>query len=489
MYNNFILYILYKLIFTNILFNIIISNGNINNKANTYLIFPLEYLANKNYKFIKDNNLHIISPEEIIQQIYYKNLLTKISIGSPSQNSSFLIETNSDKFYLSSINPSIKSKEKGKESIFYQFYKKDFYNELLSSTYINSTCELLSHLFFPYSEICQSIDIITFNRNNSYIEKEFPFKLVRNIDENIPGYIGLIYNNYNYDYTRNFLMELKESQLIDNYYWFFNFDEFNPLEKKLKGQFIIGGLPHVIFPNKYSIDNFETTSSSDAKFAASGWRLNINKIYIDNYNDKYIQLNNKIMTFQYEIYNIIANMEFLFEIKYLFMDELINEKKCFYSNFSQNLYNNYNLTFYYCNKSIKNILYEKMPYIKFASNELNYIFELTKEELFYEKGDYIYFMILFCEFESNTYWITGQIFTSKYNFVFDANKKQIGFYKNSKNKEEKNDNKKEKGSKNKRNNILIIIIIGLCIILFFTFIGLFLGKKFMAIEEKLLLMN
>ena len=122
-------------------------------------------------------------------------------------------------------------------------------------------------------------------------------------------------------------MELKESQLIDNYYWFFNFDEFNPLEKKLKGQFIIGGLPHVIFPNKYSIDNFETTSSSDAKFAASGWRLNINKIYIDNYNDKYIQLNNKIMTFQYEIYNIIANMEFLFEIKYLFMDELINEKK------------------------------------------------------------------------------------------------------------------------------------------------------------------
>ena len=168
------------------------------------------------------------------------------------------------------------------------------------------------------------------------------------------------------------------------------------------------------------------------------------------------------------------------------MDELINEKKCFYSNFSQNLYNNYNLTFYYCNKSIKNILYEKIPYIKFASNELNYIFELTKEELFYEKGDYIYFMILFCEFESNTYWITGQIFTSKYNFVFDANKKQIGFYKNSKNKEDKNDNKKEKRSKNKRNNILIIIIIGLCIILFFTFIWLFLGKKIYGHRRKII---
>ena len=53
-------------------------------------------------------------------------------------------------------------------------------------------------------------------------------------------------------------------------------------------------------------------------------------------------------------------------------------------------------------------LIEKIPNLKFASSELNYIFELTKEELFYEKGDYIYLMILFGGIEFN-YFSLGQI--------------------------------------------------------------------------------
>ena len=108
------------------------------------------------------------------------------------------------------------------------------------------------------------------------------------------------------------------------------------------------------------------------------------------------------------------------------IDKLIEEKKCFCDKFPQDLTVLYNMTFYYCNISVKNILYENIKSIKFFSFELSYIFELTKEELFYIKGDYIYFNIIFCTKEFN-YWLMGQIFTTKYNFVFNTDTKKIGF--------------------------------------------------------------
>ena len=46
------------------------------------------------------------------------------------------------------------------------------------------------------------------------------------------------------------------------------------------------------------------------------------------------------------------------------MNKLIEEKKCFYTKFPQDITLLYNMTFYYCNKSAKNILYESIPAIK-----------------------------------------------------------------------------------------------------------------------------
>ena len=60
--------------------------------------------------------------------------------------------------------------------------------------------------------------------------KEFPTKIMKNHDEIVPGL------------------------LIKDYYQFINFDKFPPLEKKIKGKFIIGDLPHNIYPEKYNKD-------------------------------------------------------------------------------------------------------------------------------------------------------------------------------------------------------------------------------------------
>ena len=453
-----------------------------NIKVNSYLIFPLECLPDKNYKFKDDNNVDGITPEEVIQKLYYKNLITKIDIGNPSQKISFLLETNKRNFFLSSSNPSVNSTEKGEDSKYYQFTYDESYNELSSSLYKINNCEVVIHLSYGYSEYCYSNDTIHFNINNTNVDKVFRFKIVKNNDGNVSGYIGLLYNDSYFEYTRGFITELKAGNLIDNYYWFFDFDEFSPLEKKLKGQFILGGLPHEIFPNKYSLLDLTTTSSEEVWLAGMAWRLRFNKIYIDNQEDNAIIFEDQVMTFNYEIYNIISSMKFHFEIRDLIMDELVAQNKCFIGNFSQDIYTDNNLTFYYCLKSVKDILYKKIPSIKFSLVKLNYIFEITKEELFYEKGDYIYFNILFTKFESNTYWIMGQIFTSKYHFFFNSDTRQIGFYKNV----FPNPVIDEVVANNGISNLVIIILVAIGIALIFLFIGLVLGKKIFGWRRKII---
>ena len=150
------------------------------------------------------------------------------------------------------------------------------------------------------------------------------------------------------------------------------------------------------------------------------------------------------------------------------MNELIENKKCFYSNFSQNILDKNNVSFYYCHKSAKKILYDNLKSINFYSIQFDYTFELTKEELFYLKGDYIYINILFSDSEKS-HWTMGQIFTTKYQFIYNTNLKQIGFY-NTINLGVNEDKKDRKTS------FLVVILFALCIFIF-TILGIFIGKK------------
>jgi hypothetical protein len=402
--------------------------------------------------------------------------MTEIEIGQ--QNIPLFIKTNSDKFYISSIHNHLIN-ETAKESNYYKFSNDDYYDENLSSSYKKGICKIDEFSFNPYYEICESNETLNLYINNTKLLKEgFPITLVRNLDENIPGYIGLLNNDLEYNLTNNLVTRLKYEKIINNYFWFFNFDKANPLEKDLKGDLIIGGQPYEIFPNKYSYDDLELTSSYKSSLAGRSWQLLIDKIFIENSMENYTQINGRIVTLNHEIYNIITTMEFHDIIKKLFINDLIKENKCFISNFTQNLYKNDNLSFYYCDKSTKDILYKKMPNLKFKSIALNFIFELTKEELFYEKDDYIYFMILFAN-EPNTNWIMGQMFTFKYNFCFNNDLKQIGLYKKILNgtNMENSQNEYTKNKKGGLSNGGIIAIIAVCEAILFTIIGIIVGKR------------
>ena len=111
---------------------------------------------------------------------------------------------------------------------------------------------------------------------------------------------------------------------------------------------------------------------------------------------------------------------------------------------------------------MKNFLYEHLPNIKFYIEDFGQEMEITTEELYYEEGDYIYLMMLFGGIEFN-YFSLGQMFTTKYNFVFNNYYKEIGFYKT---------NKKFMLSSYSYYAIGIIIIP-----LISLFVGLMIGKK------------
>ena len=93
---------------------------------------------------------------------------------------------------------------------------------------------------------------------------------------------------------------------------------------------------------------------------------------------------------------------------------------------------------------------------------MNYIFYLDENDLWIEKGNYKYFIIL----ERNVYnsgWCFGKPFFEKYSMIFDYDNSQIGLYTKILN--DKSDDKNDLG----KNNIIlyILVIIGLLIIIGF----------------------
>ena len=112
-----------------------------------------------------------------------------------------------------------------------------------------------------------------------------------------------------------------------------------------------------------------------------------------------------------------------------------------------------------------------IPDIYFYSKDLNYDFELKKEQILKENGDYIYIYLIFCH-QYNS-WYLGKQISLKYQFVFNPDIKNVYFYKEHK-KEEKKDN-----------NYLYLKIIGIVILCaIFGVLGVVIGKKIYGMRKK-----
>jgi len=289
---------------------------------------------------------------------------------------------------------------------------KGIYNENLSKTYKNKT-ESKTFIVQPFKKGKYSNDIIYLknNNNNNLKFENFSFILAEEeVKENelYNGNIGLKIPNVLYFENENFIKQLKLNNYINDYIWTIKYNNEN------EGDFIIGNFPSE-YDKKYKNLVLKKTRTFNNGFNLQ-WSL-----YFDNINWN----NSEIITIDKEsILDIDSGIIFGTED---FKEKIINnffEKFYTFGRCKLNIID-FEEEYFTCKK--KKVDITKFPSLFFFHKEFNYTFELDYNDLFLEKDDIYYFLIIFNRY-SYTQWKLGKPFLKKYQFVFNQDLKYIGFY-------------------------------------------------------------
>ena len=442
-----------------------------------YIVIPLK----KYYHTYENEN----SISKIDSNLYY----TELSIGEPSQKIIFFINSTTEsnmgiknkfcdsKFYLD--DPTINQKYNYENSTtFYQisegnmdFGKKDLLIKDQFSFYSN---------FELTEEIkAENITIIYNPNSEEYILDDVGMDFINDKEKRAAcGYIGLRLEMNSQSINNNFLEQLKEKGIISK--TIFSFIEVNKNNTKYKNNkieylMVIGEDIYDIFSlndiNKYINEKYkkeqyvEKTKISD--YILEGyyfkWKLTMNNIYIDNNNNI---TNMKAITniFIDNNYGAIAGTkEYRDIIKELFFNDYINKSKCFEKDIIS--YEIGGFHYIICDDDI-NI--NNFPTLYLKSNNLQYVYELTKDELFLKDNNKIYFLIIF-EYSKTNSWTLGKPFLEKYLLSYNYDAKSIGFY---------NENLLDNSHNDNNNKKYIILIVVIILSLIALVLGFLIGRYF-----------
>ena len=241
----------------------------------------------------------------------------------------------------------------------------------------------------------------------------------------------------------------------------------------LKGNLIIGDYPHNYdSKNNYKSQFIKTYSTFSENVMK--WELRFNKIYYLNNNEEQ-KINDINANLDPSNYLIFAPKNDYESIIQNYFQKYLNEDICQYNYIEE-------YVSIICDKSEKFSINEikTFPSIYFEHVNLDYTFELSFKELFIEKDNIYYFLIISDSLFYTTGWTLGNIFMRKFQFIFNLDTKEIGFYNPKLNKY---NNEGYNINKNSSNIIIyIILIIILCLLLFG--ICLFIKMKFYPKVEK-----
>lgn len=430
------------------------------------IVLPLDILPRENYKLLYDIN----SPEDIIDKENRISFFTTYEIGLPLQKVPLIIKAKKNFYMITSIYPFPNTtitndfKKFNFSKKFFETY--DFYNETKSKSCIINWCR--ESEYYTSEECCSVNDTILYYQDVNLTKKiniNINFEMMRNVEDNITGEIGLnIYDEVGRFYN-TFLGILKKNKLINNYNWYFDFDS----RDNQKGRLVVGSLPHEDYPDSFSEKDLLYTKSNQLS-RSTFMEMKFDKVYIIN-DDKTINFNVDA-ELRYDSKIIIADYEYKKNLLSK-IDDLIKEQKCKEGNIRDFEYYHF-MTFYYCkkDKDIKKKLNEIITPIYFFSKDFNKTFEITNNEILLEKDGYIYIQMLFNEIVGK--WSLGTVFTLNHKFIFNQEEKQIGYY--IKLKEEKIDPK----------DYIVIIQISVFILLaiILIFLGILIGKKLNKSRKK-----
>jgi hypothetical protein len=459
------------------------------------LIFIIYFFNNKNYSKFNGNSNHRFliekgeeeeSKGEVLHLIKF-NFTTKhnpkesedpftylllndvripINLGTPNQTILASLRFNDYPFFLTSPLVKLQNGEKD-DNIFYN-------NTSSSYSYITK-----ESLFYKsiLSEGEKANETFYFNEseNNSIIVKNFTFYYATKIGYNQSGgIVGLCLenNNMNIHPGMNFLTQLKMQKAISYKTFFFNFNNKN----KEEGELIIGAYPHEYWKEKYKFDNYlDIKGYAETTFVIYGFifdeiEIGENKMVL-NTSSRY-EGNKKAMTadLKFEFGFILAPSSLEENITKEFVD--LYKCNSYISNhqeiYGSKLFIGEGYKYYICDNN-----YNISKKITFLSKEMENIFELDENDLFMTYGNKKYFNIVFL---NNGYtiknWILGKPFFSKYNWIFDPDKKRFGLYK------EKINNKEEIENNSNQINLKMIIILISVILIFLIVLGIFIYQYF-----------
>ena len=380
---------------------------------------------------IQTNSNLIVIPfinKEISGEDNHQYIYTQIEIGDPPQKIDSLLNFQESYFHISNItNSNINLNSSYNSSLSSSF-------KILSTTNISNFNNIISEKIYFYTEInCEN------ENKKKYNISPILYPEI-NINESLFNIIGLQTSN-NIDKSFNIINIIKKLNIIDNYFWTINIDS-----NLTEGKIIIGDLPHN-YEKKLADKNltFINTYSKENKIF---WGLQFSAIKFEQRTITDLMIG-KI---EPNILEIFGSYEYINAIEEIYFEKYKKGNVC-RKKFDK--INGEDIFRFVCDKNMFNKSdIDLFPNLTLISVELNYSFVFTGEELFMEKNDDIYFMIVSKVGKTDGEWDLGRIFLYKYQFVMDNDNNLIGIYK------EKDNNNEPKD----KNYTMLIIILSILLI-------------------------
>ena len=455
------------------------------------------------------------------QEYFFRDFYTSLPTGIPSKKILALLDTHSHIFHFgenylkkNSLNEILDSEK---------IISKQTYDKTESLSFKNISRFHYSNRELKTASLCSEIFILY---TDILMEKfvsigDVKFIIDDDVQENLHIRIGLG-KPLTKDYVGppHFIQSLLDVNAIKDQTWTIKFN-------KNGGLFILGEEPHkyedITLDKRYQRKNYFITESLSSVEYHNPISIKVQDVYLINNKNKnkkeeitinedkgcYLNYNNGFIT---------ATKEYWDYIKKNFFNVFFNSNICKEELIKFNLEEEIVKSYYVisCDKSKfteeDKIKLDEFPTIIFYIFDYNYKFELTKDDVFTEVNNILYFMIIYKRDIFNNpdlvFWDLGLPFLQKYQFVHNYEKKTIGFYLPEKeeeieeplpseNNEEKqsdininpnenkngNDMNKNKNKddndndKDKNNNLAIYIIIGIIVGILLLILAFCLGKN------------
>ena len=431
------------------------------------IVFPFKIRENDAKTFASPINQTQIP---ILKYMYHilndYEFVSDIEIGTPRQKVELLFNFNDEFLTLLYHRTSPKPYYYNLSSTYKEIkiYDKECPLKVSESTTIKETLFMKNKFYNNLNDFLSSKDeishefVIIFSKHLPTLKHVVTYQFV---DSNAVR-IGLQVNaKYNEDHGiyKPFINEMKEQGYIENYLHFIYF--FDEYEENLyakdnnntyDGLIVLGKYPHELLPNKYDIKNLFWTNTFLTYTKITNkeniiWGFKFNQVYID-------YGNNKKENFEYLRGIFDFNVDYIFP-PYQYYETIKNffrplRKICFIDTNARLINkddNAYRMVYCDYEKFGKKYL-KTFPKLVFKIDDFNETFEFTYKDLFKPIYDNKYYLFLIFTgrfwraseiiIQPPSYpWTLGKIFFKKYQFVFDALNKKVGYYKNKNTKNNK----------------------------------------------------